>query len=116
MLAAGYAPAIGLLHTGKPLSFVYDIADLYKFETVVPEAFRIVGRHHKGKLEGRDPVREVRLACRDAFRRSNILARLIPGVEEVLTAGETPRPEPPEDAIGPAFEDPAPSGDAGQRG
>ena len=30
VLAAGYAPAIGFLHTGKPLSFVYDIADLWK--------------------------------------------------------------------------------------
>ncbi|MCL3883005.1 type I-E CRISPR-associated endonuclease Cas1e [Marivita sp. GX14005] len=36
VLAAGYAPAIGFLHTGKPLSFVYDIADLYKLDTVVP--------------------------------------------------------------------------------
>ena len=39
MLAAGYAPAIGFIHTGKPLSFVYDIGDLVKFETVVPLAF-----------------------------------------------------------------------------
>ena len=31
ILAAGYAPAIGFLHTGKPLSFVYDIADIIKF-------------------------------------------------------------------------------------
>src|SRR5215469_10853458 len=41
VLAAGYAPAIGFLHTGKPQSFVYDIADLFKFETVVPVAFRV---------------------------------------------------------------------------
>ena len=41
VLAAGYAPAIGFLHTGKPQSFVYDIADILKFETVVPEAFRV---------------------------------------------------------------------------
>ena len=34
ILASGYAPAIGFLHTGKPLSFVYDIADIIKFETV----------------------------------------------------------------------------------
>ena len=27
ILAAGYAPAIGFIHTGKSLSFVYDIAD-----------------------------------------------------------------------------------------
>jgi CRISPR/Cas system-associated endonuclease Cas1 len=40
---AEYAPAIGFLHTGKPLSFVYDVADVFKFETVVPEAFRIAG-------------------------------------------------------------------------
>jgi CRISPR-associated protein Cas1 len=39
VLAAGYAPALGFLHTGKPQSFVYDIADILKFETVVPEAF-----------------------------------------------------------------------------
>ena len=39
VLAAGYAPALGFLHTGKPLSFVYDVADIFKFETVVPAAF-----------------------------------------------------------------------------
>ena len=44
MLAAGYAPAVGFIHTGKPLSFVYDVADIYKFETVVPIAFRIAAR------------------------------------------------------------------------
>lgn len=48
VLAAGYAPAIGFLHTGKPRSFVYDIADLWKLDTVVPEAFRIAGRALKG--------------------------------------------------------------------
>jgi CRISP-associated protein Cas1 len=30
VLAAGYAPAVGFIHTGKPLSFVYDIADLFQ--------------------------------------------------------------------------------------
>lgn len=116
VLAAGYAPAIGFLHTGKPLSFVYDIADVYKFETVVPEAFRIAGLAVKGRLEGRDPVRETRLACRDAFRRTRLLDRMIPEIEEILGAGGLMRPEAPEDAVGPAFGDPAPSGDPGQRG
>lgn len=115
VLAAGYAPAIGFLHTGKPLSFVYDIADLWKLETVVPEAFRIAGQHARGKLE-MTPDRAVRLACRDAFRRTGLLAKIIPGIEEVLSAGDLPRPEPPPDAIGPAFEDGASSGDEGHRG
>ena len=76
ILAAGYAPAIGYLHTGKPLSFVYDIADIVKFETVVPAAFRVAARNPPM------PEREVRIACRDAFKQSGILQRLIPMIED----------------------------------
>ncbi len=116
ILAAGYAPAIGFMHTGKPLSFVYDIADLFKFETVVPEAFRIAGQYEKGVLGGIDPVRAVRLACRDSFRKTNLLKKLIPVIEDVLAAGELTPPDPPEEAIGPAFPDPPSNSDAGHRG
>lgn len=114
VLAAGYAPAVGFLHTGKPLSFVYDIADLFKFETVVPEAFRVAAAHARGNLD-KPPEMAVRHACRDAFRRTNILARIIPVIEEVLAAGEFAPPEPPGDAVGPAFPDPTPTGDPGMR-
>jgi CRISP-associated protein Cas1 len=97
VLAAGYAPAIGFLHTGKPESFVYDIADIVKFETVVPEAFRVAAAVQRDRpLDGRpvrDAVAETRRRCRDAFRRSNLLARLIPLIEEVLAAGGLPVPE-----------------------
>ncbi len=30
IVSAGYSPALGFIHTGKMLSFVYDIGDLYK--------------------------------------------------------------------------------------
>lgn len=113
VLAAGYAPAIGFLHTGKPLSFVYDIADLFKLETVVPEAFRIAGLAARGKLD-MAPDRAVRLACRDAFRRDGILGRIIPTIDDVLLAGELPRPEPPAEAMPIAFEE-GQSGDPGHR-
>lgn len=124
VLAAGYAPAIGFLHTGKPQSFVYDIADILKFETVVPEAFRVAAAVQQGKpLEGRpmgplvtDPVAETRRRCRDAFRRTNVLARLIPLIEDVLVAGGLPMPEAPPEAMPVAFEEPAELGDAGHRG
>lgn len=115
VLAAGYAPAIGFLHTGKPLSFVYDIADLWKLDTVVPEAFRIAGQHAKGRLT-MQPDRAVRLACRDAFRQTGLLAKIIPRIEEVLSAGDLPRPEPPPEALGPAFKDEEGQGDDGHRG
>lgn len=114
VLAAGYAPAIGFLHSGKPLSFVYDIADLYKIETVVPEAFRVAGQAAKGKLD-MSPDRAVRLACRDAFRRTGLLGRIIPAIEEVLSAGQLPRPEPAPEAMPIAFYDGPPSGDEGHR-
>lgn len=115
VLAAGYAPAIGFLHSGKPISFVYDIADLFKLQTVVPEAFRIAGQHAKGKLT-MEPDRAVRLACRDSFRQSGLLTRIIPAIEEVLSAGDLSRPEAPPEALGPALDEEEPSGDDGHRG
>ena len=109
VLAAGYAPAVGFIHTGKPLSFVYDVADVYKFETVVPVAFRIASR----KLP--KPEQEVRLACRDIFRETKLLQRIVPGIEEMLAAGGIEPPEAPEDAVGPAIPNSDSLGDAGHR-
>lgn len=114
VLAAGYAPAIGFLHSGKPRSFVYDIADLFKIDTVVPEAFRIAGAHARGTLD-MAPDRAVRLACRDAFRRTGLLGKIIPRIEEVLQAGDLPRPDPAPEAAGPAFSDGPDTGDEGHR-
>jgi CRISP-associated protein Cas1 len=120
VLAAGYAPAIGFLHTGKPQSFVYDIADLYKFETVVPVAFRVAAAVQANRpLDGApvfDPVGEVRRRCRDTFRRSQILTRLIPTIEEVLAAGGLAVPDAPPEAMPVAFEAAESLSDDGHRG
>ena len=116
VLAAGYAPAIGFLHTGKSQSFVYDVADVYKFETVVPIAMRVAGQAQRGRQPAAtDPVREVRRGCRDAFRRTGVLQKLIPGIEEMLAAGGIPLPKPPEEAQPIAIPE-TPSGDVGHRG
>ncbi len=109
ILAAGYAPAVGFLHSGKPLSFVYDIADILKFETVVPIAFKVAAK------KPTKPDREVRLACRDLFRSDKVLKQLIPLIEEVLAAGEVEPPKPPEDAVPPAIPEPTSMGDVGHR-
>lgn len=109
VLAAGYAPAIGFIHTGKPLSFVYDIADLFKFDTVIPAAFRTIAE------DNREVAREVRLRCRDMFREQKLLRRIIPVIEEVLAAaGETPPPAHAE-AMPVAFLEKKGLGDAGHR-
>jgi len=110
VLAAGYAPAVGFIHTGKPLSFVYDVADVYKFDTVVPVAFRVAARQQHNVEQA------VRVGCRDVFRQTQLLERIIPGIEEMLSAGEIAPPDPSNDQVLPAFEDPKPLGDAGHRG
>jgi CRISPR-associated protein Cas1 len=110
ILAAGYAPAVGFVHTGKPQSFVYDIADIFKFETVVPVAFRIAAK------KPNDPEREVRLACRDAFRQAGLLKRIIPTIEEVLAAGGLEMPKAPAESVAPAIPNKEGIGDAGHRG
>ena len=62
------------------------------------------------------PERTVRLACRDIFRESKILARLIPMIEEVLSAGEIPLPEAAAEQVLPAFYEKGGLGDDGHRG
>ncbi|MGQ0622140.1 MAG: type I-E CRISPR-associated endonuclease Cas1e [Panacagrimonas sp.] len=109
VLAAGYAPAIGFIHSGKPLSFVYDVADLYKFETVVPIAFSIAARNPA------EPERQVRLACRDTFRQTKLLERIIPDIESMLAAGQLAPPRPHEDQLEPAIPNPESLGDPGHR-
>jgi CRISPR-associated protein Cas1 len=109
ILAAGYAPAIGFIHSGKPLSFVYDMADIVKFDAVVPEAFKIAAKRP------RSPDREVRIACRSIFRETKLLNRLIPLIEETLSAGEITPPVPPEDSQPPAIPEPLSIGNEGHR-
>jgi CRISPR-associated protein Cas1 len=114
ILAAGYAPAIGFLHRGKPLSFVYDIADIFKFETVVPAAFAVASRVQRSGISM--PVeREVRIACRDSFRRTRLLDRIIPTIHELLAASELPPPVEAPEGQPPALPTTT-SGDAGHRG
>lgn len=109
VLAAGYAPAIGFIHTGKPLSFVYDIADLFKFTTVIPAAFQAVAAK-----EDNIP-RAVRYRCRDMFRQQKLLPKIIPVIEEILAAGEVSKPEAHPEAVPIAIQDKKGLGDVGHR-
>jgi CRISPR-associated protein Cas1 len=109
ILAAGYAPAIGFIHSGRPLSFVYDIADIIKFETVVPVAFKVASQSSPV------PDKTVRHECREVFRNSKILSKLIPLINDVLAAGGISLPETPKDALTPVIKDGIHFGDIGHR-
>ncbi len=88
IVSAGYSPALGFIHTGKMLSFVYDIADLYKADITFPIAF---GEAAGGpdKLEGR-----VRRACRDKFHEERLLQRIVPDIEKALSVDGKLQSEP----------------------
>ena len=115
ILAAGYAPAIGFLHRGKPLSFVYDIAYIYKFETVAPAAFETAAKIQNGKGDGTPAERQVRIACRELFRKSGLLDKIIPDIEQILKAGGLEPPVDAPEAAEPAIPQEEPGGDDGHR-
>lgn len=94
IISAGYSPAIGFIHTGKQLSFVYDIADLYKVELTIPLAFEIAGLH-TANLE-----REVRTEARRRFHRAKLLQRILPDIRHCL---DVPADEQDEYADDPAL-------------
>lgn len=84
IVSGGYSPGLGFLHTGKQLSFVYDIADLYKAQLTVPIAFQVVA------LGIEDVEKEVRRRCRIQFRESKLLERILPDIDQLLETVEEP--------------------------
>ena len=75
----------------------------------MPLAFKIAAQNPA------QPDREVRIACRDIFRQTRLLKRIIPAIEEILAAGGVNPPVPPKDAQPPAIPEPQKLGDQGHR-
>lgn len=78
IISGGYSPALGFVHTGKHLSFVYDIADLYKIQHIIPLAFSLA-KSDPPQLE-----REVRMECRRQFKAARLMERILPDIAKVL--------------------------------
>lgn len=77
--AIGCSPALGFVHVGHELSFVYDIADLYKTEVTVPIAFEIAANP-----PAEDIARAVRLRVRDEMARTRLLERMVHDIKCIL--------------------------------
>jgi len=86
IVAAGYSPALGFIHTGKMLSFVYDVADLYKTELTIPAAFMEVAKGVQ-RLESR-----VRHRCRDLFAENRLLDRIVADLADLFDVEADPEP------------------------
>lgn len=81
MHSLGYLPRVGFIHSGSPLPFVYDMADLYKEELCIDLAFSLTrdmaGRYNKHKVAG---------AFRERVIKMDLLSRLADDIAEMLGA------------------------------
>lgn len=78
IVSLGYSPALGFVHTGKQLSFVYDIADLYKAGTTIPASFEAV------KNPGINLESTVRTICRRYFESTQLLKHIPEDISWIL--------------------------------
>lgn len=78
LVSGGYSTALGFIHVGNQLSFVYDVADLYKTEITIPLAFDIVAESTE------NVERRVRMRCREVFREHHLLSRILPDVDALF--------------------------------
>ncbi len=79
IVSGGYSPGLGFIHTGKQLSFVYDIADLYKTTFTIPAAFQAAAECREKGVE-----KYVRELCRERFRQARLLEKILPDIDEIL--------------------------------
>ena len=75
----GASAALGFIHTGSQVSFVLDIADLYKHESSIPLAFDLA-------RAGRVDESEIRWEMRDYFAKVRMMQRVTGDVLRLLGA------------------------------
>ena len=75
----GYSPHIGFIHSGSPLPFVYDLADLYKEHLCIDLAFSLTlemaGRYNKHKVSS---------AFRQRVIEADLLGKIGQDIESML--------------------------------
>ena len=78
--ALGCCPGLGFVHVGHELSFVYDIADLYKAEVTIPIAFEIAANNDIDDIGS-----ETRRKVRDVLKNGQILDRMVHDIKWLLS-------------------------------
>lgn len=78
IVALGCSPGLGFVHTGHERSFVYDIADLYKAEFVIPLAFAMA------EDSTEDIGGDMRRSMRDKISSNHLLERMVRDIRYLL--------------------------------
>ena len=79
IVSMGYSPHLGFIHTGSPLPFVYDIADLYKADLCVDFAF-----HMTSCCEGEYDRREILDSFRGRVSDYSLFERVPTDIKKIL--------------------------------
>lgn len=76
--ALGCSPALGFVHSGHELSFVLDIADLYKTEIGIPLAFDVAAE------SAEEVGSRTRRALRDRIHELRLMDRVVDDIKQLL--------------------------------
>ncbi|MFI5941550.1 type I-E CRISPR-associated endonuclease Cas1e [Streptomyces uncialis] len=77
VVGLGASPGLGFVHTGSAISFVLDVADLYKAEYTIPLAFDLAA-------EGLTEERDARTGLRDRIAETKLLTRIVTDIKNLL--------------------------------
>ncbi|MFF9345393.1 type I-E CRISPR-associated endonuclease Cas1e [Streptomyces sp. NPDC014773] len=80
----GCSPALGFVHSGHELSFVLDIADLYKTDIGIPLAFDVAAEDEE------DVASRTRRALRDRIHETSLLHRCVNDIKRLLLGTDAP--------------------------
>ena len=82
----GYSPHIGFIHSGSPLPFVYDLADLYKERLCIDLAFALTR-----DLAGRYDKHKVSAAFRQRVIKMEVLTKIGDDIQGIFGGGNARR-------------------------
>ncbi|MGK5551222.1 type I-E CRISPR-associated endonuclease Cas1e [Actinomadura kijaniata] len=80
-IALGCSPALGFVHSGTQMAFVYDIADLFKMKVTVPLAFSL----HASE----NPEQEARRKLREEFKLLKLMPEIVTSIQKVIAPDTT---------------------------
>lgn len=84
VVALGMSPGLGFVHTGHDMSFIYDIADLYKADLTIPIAFEMAANIK----EDEDIGSETRKRVRDAMIDGKIMSKIVKDLQYLMEVEE----------------------------
>ena len=79
MHSLGYSPHLGFIHSGSPLPFVYDLADLYKADFCIDLAFSL-----SKELAGEYNKYTVSSAFRTRVLQNDLLTQIVKDIDSLI--------------------------------